>query len=95
MSEKYQFFCVPNTERKEFTYLNMSSSSFIEEKKALLRQGFEVEDDVIYAENPEEAVKKFRSNYVYHLEEYNASTNIFYTLLHAFQWLKGKLTGKS
>lgn len=37
MSNKYQFFCVPNTDRKKFTYLNMSSSSFIEEKKALLQ----------------------------------------------------------
>lgn len=95
MSNKYQFFCVPNTARKEFTYLNMSSPTFAEEKQALLLQGLEVEDDVIYASSAEDAIDKFRSNYVYHLEEYNASTNLFYTLLHAFRWLKAKLAGKS
>lgn len=92
MAIKYQFFCIPGTDRKEFTYLDMSSATFLKEKKALLAQGVEVEDDVIYAENSSEAVEKFKSNYIYALEEYNRSTNPFYTLLLFFQWIKGKLS---
>ena len=94
MTNKYQFFCIPKSNRKEFTFLEMSSNSFQSEKEALLSQGFEVEDDVIFAENSHEAVKKFKSNYVYALEEYNISTNPFYSLLLVFQWLRGKITRK-
>lgn len=91
MTKKYQFFSIPGTHRKEFTYLDMSSDTFLIEKKALLSQGFIVEDDVIYAENATEAVKKFDSNYLYALEQYNLATNPFYTLLLFFQWLNSKI----
>ncbi len=36
---KYQFFCKPNTNRKEFTFLNSDSDSFLREKEQLLVQG--------------------------------------------------------
>ncbi|RWX52754.1 hypothetical protein [Photobacterium chitinilyticum] len=80
---KYQFFCKPNTNRKEFTFLNSDSDSFLREKEQLLVQGFEVEDDYIYAETESEAVEKFKSNYLYAIEEYTKSnpvSGIFYQL---------------
>ncbi len=89
---KYQFFTIPTSDRKKFTFLDMSSSTFLVEKEKLLSQGFEVEDDAIYAENSNEAVEKFKSNYVYVLEEYNISTNPFYSLLLIFKWLKSKIS---
>ncbi|MGF1725637.1 hypothetical protein [Photobacterium nomapromontoriensis] len=94
MINKYQFFCIPDSNRKKFTFIDMSSDSFLTEKEVLLSQGFEVEDDVIYAENSKEAVEKFKSNYVYALEEYNTSSNPFYSILLIFQWVKSKLSGK-
>ncbi|MDF4434478.1 hypothetical protein P3441_23010 [Vibrio parahaemolyticus] len=69
----YQFFCKPESERKEFTYLVMGTETFQEEKKQLLQLGFAVEDDVIHASSSEEAVEKFKSNYVYALDEYSNS----------------------
>ncbi len=67
---KYQFFSKPESNRREFTYLDMDSDNFLQEKPQLLDLGFEVEDDVIYANTPEEAVDKFKSNFTYHLDEY-------------------------
>ena len=67
---KYQFFCIPNSNRKQYTFLDMASSSFLQEKSAVLDQGFEVEDDVIYADTPEDAVEKFKSNFIYAVDEY-------------------------
>jgi hypothetical protein len=67
---KYQFFCIPNSNRKQYTFLDMASSSFLQEKSAILDQGFEVEDDVIYADSPEDAVEKFKSNFIYAVDEY-------------------------
>ncbi|MBP3139530.1 hypothetical protein ACTFQF_19270 [Aliivibrio fischeri] len=67
---KYQFFCIPNSDRKKYTFLDMASESFLKEKSVILAQGFEVEDDVIYAETSEEAVEKFKSNFVYAVDEY-------------------------
>ncbi|PQJ85058.1 hypothetical protein [Aliivibrio sifiae] len=67
---KYQFFCIPNSERKQYTFLDMSSSTFRREKTEILEQGFEVEDDVIYADTAEKAVEKFKSNFIYAVDEY-------------------------
>jgi len=80
---KYQFFCKPNTNRKEFTFLNSASDTFLQEKEQLLVQGFEVEDDYIYAETESEAIDKFKSNYLYAIEEYtvsNPASGVFYQL---------------
>lgn len=73
---KFQFFCKPDSNRKEFTFLNPTSDTFLQEKEQLLMQGFEVEDDYIYAETEGEAVEKFKSNFVYVIEEYHASNPI-------------------
>ncbi len=83
---KYQFFCIPNSDRKQYTFLDMSSSTFLREKTAILDQGFEVEDDVIYADTPEEAVEKFKSNFIYAVDEYG-KTNPSYCFAVFFQSL--------
>ncbi|CED57964.1 putative uncharacterized protein (plasmid) [Aliivibrio wodanis] len=70
---KYQFFCIPDSNRKKFTFIDMDSDTFLTEKKQLIEGGFEVEDDVIYGDTREDAVEKFKSNYIYHLDEYNNS----------------------
>lgn len=70
---KYQFFTQPNTNRRNYTFLNSDSESFIKEKEQLMQQGFIVEDGYIYADNVKEAAEKFKSNYFYALDEYNAS----------------------
>ncbi|WP_028022479.1 hypothetical protein [Enterovibrio calviensis] len=72
---KYQFFCKPDSNRKEFTYVDMGSETFLAEKAQLIDLGFEVEDDVIYAESSEEAIEKFKSNFCAPLEDYANSTS--------------------
>ncbi|CZF82460.1 hypothetical protein [Grimontia marina] len=89
MANKYQFFTIPNSNRQKFTYLDMASNTFLVEKDALLAQGYEVEDDSIYADSAHEAVEKYKSNYIHALEEYNASTNPYYSLILIYKWLKG------
>ena len=87
MATKYQFFTIPNSDRKKYTYLDMASDTFLVEKAGLLEQGFEIEDDVILAESAEEAVEKYKSNFIYVMEEYNASTNVFYSFYLMFKSL--------
>ncbi|GAB6262320.1 hypothetical protein [Photobacterium sp. R1] len=91
---KYQFFCIPDSKRREFTYINMESDTYLAEKKQLLQSGFEVEDDVIYAKTPEEAVEKFRSNYIYALDEYNNSYpegGLIKFMIESYQEIRRKL----
>ncbi|KXF80911.1 hypothetical protein [Enterovibrio coralii] len=94
MARKFQFFTYPDANRKNFTFLDMASPTFAAEKSALLEQGLVVTDDAIYAENEKEAVEKFKSHFIYVMEEYNASTNPFYSIQFAIQWLWRKLSGK-
>ena len=68
---KYQFFCIPNSNRKKFTYIDMGSSSFLNEKQQLLDQGFEVDDSYILASTHQETIDKFKSNYTYVSQEYS------------------------
>ena len=68
---KYQFFCIPDSNRQQFTYVDMADEQFMEQKQQLLAAGFEVEDDVIFADTQEEAVEHFKSNFIYAVEEYN------------------------
>ncbi|KPA51379.1 hypothetical protein VT25_14705 [Photobacterium leiognathi subsp. mandapamensis] len=84
MAIKFQFFTLSN-DRKQFTFLDMSSSTFLKEKETLLSQGFEVLDDVIYAETSEEAVEHYKSNYIYVLEEYNRASNPFYIIIDSIK----------
>ncbi|PLC56462.1 hypothetical protein [Photobacterium carnosum] len=79
---KYQFFCLPNSNREKFTYLDMADEQFIEQKKQLLAAGFKVEDDVILAETDEKAVEHFKSNFIYVMEEYN-NANFITALINA------------
>ena len=92
---KYQFFCKPNTNGKEFTYLDMSIDGFLEEKEALLSQGFEVSGDVIYSASTKEAVKQYKSNFVYVSEEYmksNLITAIPLLLVEVYRSVRRRLS---
>ncbi|MEC6797056.1 hypothetical protein VXS03_08340 [Photobacterium sp. S4TG1] len=73
---KYQFFCLPHSNREKFTYLDMADKQFITQKEQLLAAGFEVEDDVILADTNAEAVAHYKSNFIYVMEEYNNSNFI-------------------
>ncbi|SKC31321.1 MULTISPECIES: hypothetical protein [Photobacterium] len=73
---KYQFFCLPHSNREKFTYLDMADKQFITQKQQLLAAGFEIEDDVIFADTSAEAVAHFKSNFIYVMEEYNNSNVI-------------------
>ncbi|GAL07237.1 hypothetical protein JCM19237_4653 [Photobacterium aphoticum] len=90
---KYQFFCKPDSERREFTYVDMESETFTQEKAQLLNLGFEVEDDVIYGETPEEAVEKFKSNMLAPAGDYANSTvagGVGTFLIESYKALFGK-----
>ncbi|HIF9172016.1 TPA: hypothetical protein ACX6PS_000651 [Photobacterium damselae] len=55
----------------------MGSKSFLDEKAQLLKQGFEIEDDYILAQTPQEAIEKFQSNFTYAAQEYgNAEPSV-------------------
>ncbi|KXI21941.1 hypothetical protein [Photobacterium sanguinicancri] len=88
---KFQFFRQGDNE-KAFTFLNPESDTFLEEKDQLLEQGFEVEGDYIYADTQEEAIEKFKSNFVYLTQEYAASTSaggVYFLFSEAYKYLKG------
>ncbi|MDD1780830.1 hypothetical protein LRP49_06405 [Enterovibrio sp. ZSDZ35] len=91
MARKFQFFTYPDGNREKFTFLDMASPIYHAEKATLLSQGLVVTDDVIYAENEKEAVEKFKSHFIYVMEEYNSSTNPFYSIQFALQWLWRKV----
>lgn len=91
---KYQFFSKPDSERKEFTYLDMESKTFSEEKNQLLDMGFAVEDDVIYAENPTEAIEKFKLHLCTALHEFvnsNPVGGLTTFLFESFKEIKNRL----
>ncbi|PSU33685.1 hypothetical protein [Photobacterium lutimaris] len=90
---KYQFFCKPDSNRKAFTYIEMASNSFSAEKQQLLEVGFEVEGDVIYADSSDEAVDKFKSNFVAPLEDYansHPAGGIATFMFETFKAIRGK-----
>lgn len=91
---KYQFYCKPNSNRKEFTYLDMGTETFNNEKQQIMEMGFEVEDDVIHAESLEEAIKKFKSNFCAPLEGYANSNPAGGLATFVFESFKALLAKK-
>ncbi|MBC7003415.1 hypothetical protein BIZ37_12690 [Photobacterium sp. BZF1] len=85
---KYQFFCKPDSKQKSFTFVEMGSASFSAEKQQLLEMGFEVEEDVIYADSKEEAVDKFKSNFLAPLDDYTNSHPVTAVVTFIFETLK-------
>ena len=71
---RYQFFSIPASNRQQYTYVDMASPSFLTEKAALLAQGFEVQEDFIDATNPQEAVEKYKSDFLYVADEVASQT---------------------
>ncbi|MEG0006734.1 MAG: hypothetical protein RR721_15700 [Aeromonas sp.] len=90
---KYQFLTLPASQRQTYTYLDADSPTFIQEKNALLAQGFEVEDDFIYAHTPTEAIEKYRSNFTYVAQEY-AHANGIYAFFHLMLVIGKSLFGR-
>ncbi|UTV29959.1 hypothetical protein [Photobacterium atrarenae] len=87
---KFQFFCKPSTNRQAFTFLNSASETFLQEKEQLLAQGFEVENEFIYADTESEAVEKFKSDYLWAIEEYtisNPASGVFYQLVQLAKYI--------
>uniref|UniRef100_UPI003BA306E5 hypothetical protein n=1 Tax=Aeromonas jandaei TaxID=650 RepID=UPI003BA306E5 len=74
---KYQFFTMPDSNRQHYTFIDMASPTFLPEKEALLTQGFEVEEDFIDARSPQEAVEKYRSNFLYVADEIGKSDSSY------------------
>ena len=70
---KYQFFTFPYNQKTDFTYLEMDTETFLEEKEGLLEQEFEVDGEPIYADNAEAAVEKYQSRFSRTVEDYNKS----------------------
>ena len=94
---KFQFFVKPKDARKNFTYLEMQTPSFIAEREQLLSMGFEVLDDAIHAGCADSAVEKFRSDYIYAIEEYNNSTPIgalTQSVIYTYQYIRDKFKDK-
>ena len=70
---KFQFYYNQEFGRENFTYLNMEDETFLAEKDQLIKAGFEVDGDVILAQSSEEAVEKYKSNFIHVIQEYSNS----------------------
>jgi 2-methylaconitate cis-trans-isomerase PrpF len=90
---RYQFFTVPTSNRQQYTFVDMASPTFLIEKEALLAQGFEVEEDFIDAHSREEAVEKYRSNFLYVADEVGKSDSS-YAAASALMEMGKKLFGR-
>jgi hypothetical protein len=90
---RYQFFTVPASNRQQYTFVDMASPTFLIEKEALLAQGFEVEEDFIDAHSREEAVEKYRSNFLYVADEIGKSDSS-YAAATALMEMGKKLFGR-
>ncbi|MFQ2103538.1 hypothetical protein ACK33R_03845 [Aeromonas rivipollensis] len=90
---RYQFFSIPASNRQQYTYVDMASPSFLTEKAALLAQGFEVEEDFIDAHSREEAVEKYKSDFLYVADEVGKSDSS-YAAASALMEMGKKLFGR-
>lgn len=70
---KFQFYYNQEFGRENFTYLNMENETFLAEKEQMIKAGFEVDGDVIIAQSSEEAIEKYKSNFIHVIEEYSNS----------------------
>lgn len=78
---KYQFFTVSPDQTTDFTYLEMGTDTFLEEKESLLGQDFEVDGEPIYAKDAIRAVRIYKTGFTRSVHEYNLS-NPLYALVH-------------
>lgn len=93
---RYQFFSIPASNRQQYTYVDMASPSFLTEKAELLAQGFEVQEDFIDATSPQEAVEKYKSDFLYVADEVGKSDEAYAVataLLETGKWLCGRQAG--
>ena len=90
---RYPFFSIPASNRQQYTFIDMASPSFLTEKAALLAQGFEVQEDFIDATNPQEAVEKYKSDFLYVADEVGKSDSS-YAAASALMEMGKKLFGR-
>ena len=90
---RYPFFSIPASNRQQYTFIDMASPSFLTEKAALLAQGFEVQEDFIYAASPQEAVEKYKSDVLYVADEVGKSDSS-YTAASALMEMGKRLFGR-
>lgn len=90
---RYPFFSIPASNRQQYTFIDMASPSFLTEKAALLAQGFEVQEDFIYAASPQEAVEKHRSDFLYVADEVGKSDSS-YAAVSALMEMGKRLFGR-
>ncbi len=90
---RYPFFSIPASNRQQYTFIDMASPSFLTEKAALLAQGFEVQEDFIYAASPQEAVEKYKSDVLYVADEVGKSDSR-YTAASALMEMGKRLFGR-
>lgn len=64
--KEFQFF----TNEKTYTYIEVCSPTFAEEKKQLLRQGFVISGDNIKARTIDDAIKKHKNHSDDRIKEY-------------------------
>ena len=86
---KYQFFTFPCHQATDYTYLDMGTGSFLEEKESLLEQDFEVDGEPIYAKNANVAVKIYQTGFTQSVHQYSLS-NPLYALVHGISDLTFK-----
>lgn len=79
----FQFYMNPEIGKSGFTYLQMGTSHFLNEKVLLLEEGFEVDGDPIFADSAQEAVDEYQFGIAGVVDEYGKS-HLSYALVSAF-----------
>ncbi len=90
---RYPFFSIPASNRQQYTFIDMASPSVLTEKAVLLAQGFEVQEGFIYAASPQEAVEKYKSDFLYVADEVGKSDSS-YAAVSALMEMGKRLFGR-
>ncbi|WP_413285159.1 hypothetical protein [Vibrio sp. MA40-2] len=69
----FQFYINPEIGKSGFTYLQMGTSHFLNEKVLLLEEGFEVDGDPIFADSAQGAVDEYQFGIAGVIDEYAKS----------------------
>ncbi|EKF9663201.1 hypothetical protein O1C66_003464 [Vibrio cholerae] len=77
---KYQFFTYPHNQIADFTYLDVDSPNYEIEKQSLIEQSFELDGPPVSADNQEDAVKKYSSNFS-RISQEQAKASISYSFV--------------
>ncbi|UXI03464.1 hypothetical protein [Photobacterium sp. TY1-4] len=92
---RYQFFTFPHNQKTDFTYLNMDTATFSEDKLALLAQNFELDGPPIDAVSAQAAVEKYQSDLQRPLEDYGRSSVIYVLVEGVLTWWRKRMSKSS